>query len=235
MRRRFFAIFALMGAFGLFLSSVASADPVTRSVSGTLVNSCSDTGDPVGIWMVVWDGSTQISSATVGVGGGYMITNVPPGNYTVSPYSPAGCGSVPDRTAVDLTTSDATGIDFELVKVFSIVGTVTGCPGADGVGASDVTLNLLDAGTQIATTTTDDSGDYFFQYKPAKDGYSVEVVPGSGCGADPAVIPVNLSTNDVTGVDFALTADGCDTGSSFGSVDLSTIFGSLGSSEFCSS
>ena len=119
--------------------------------------------------------------------------------------------------------------------MFSIVGTVTGCPGADGVGASDVTLNLLDAGTQIATTTTDDSGDYFFQYKPAKDGYSVEVVPGSGCGADPAAIPVNLSTNDVTGVDFALTADGCDTGSSFGSVDLSTIFGSLGSSEFCSS
>ena len=46
---------------------------------------------------------------------------------------------------------------------------------------------------------------------------------------------MNLSTNDVTGVDFALTADGCDTGSSFGSVDLSTIFGSLGSSEFCSS
>ncbi len=71
MRRRFFAIFALMGAFGLFLSSVASADPVTRSVSGTLVNSCSDTGDPVGIWMVVWDGSTQISSATVG--GGWRI------------------------------------------------------------------------------------------------------------------------------------------------------------------
>ncbi len=66
MRRRFFAIFALVGAFGLFLSSVASADPVTRSVSGTLVNSCSDSGDPVGIWMVVWDGSTQISSATVG-------------------------------------------------------------------------------------------------------------------------------------------------------------------------
>ena len=81
MRRRFFAIFALVGAFGLFLSSVASADPVTRSVSGTLVNSCSDTGDPVGIWMVVWDGSTQISSATVGVGGAYTITNVPPGNY----------------------------------------------------------------------------------------------------------------------------------------------------------
>ncbi|MDI9915013.1 carboxypeptidase-like regulatory domain-containing protein [Rhodococcus sp. IEGM 1379] len=230
MRRGIFAVFALVASLGLFLPSVASADPVTHSVSGTLTNTCDPLGNPVGVWMVVWNGATQVASATTGPGGVYTIAGVPPGSYTVSPYAPAGCGSVPNSTPVDLTSADATGIDFEMVKVFSIFGQVTGCPEDEGVGTPDVTVNLLDGGNQIASTTTDNFGDYFFQYKPAKDGYTVEVAPGAGCGADSPSVPVNLSVDDVEGVDFAFIRD-CSSGnpgSMFGS-----IFGSLGSSEFC--
>ena len=47
--------------------------------------------------------------------------------------------------------------------------------------------------------------------------------------------PVNVNAAEVTGGDFAPTINHGDTSGSFGSMDLSTIFGRRRSPEFCSS
>lgn len=211
---------------------VVSADPFPV-ISGTMTNTCADDGNPVGAWVELHDAVTNVgvASVTTGPGGVFEFQSIPPGNYSVNLYPPAGCGSVPDKVPADTTSGNpVTGLSLAMVKVFSIFGFVTGCPADTGAPTENVTVNLRDnADAVVATTETNPNGWYFFQYKPAQAGYVVEVVAPSGCTGSPLTRTVNLSAGDANDVDFALTPE--STGS-LGSISgsLEHIFGSVGGS-----
>lgn len=225
------------------LPGLASADPFPV-ISGTMTNTCADDGNPVGTWVELRDAVTNagVASVTTGPGGVFEFQNIEPGNYSVNLYPPAGCGSVPGKLPADTTSGNpVTGLSFAMVKVFSIDGFVTGCPADTGSPTEDVTVNLRDnTNAVIATTTTNPNGWYFFQWKPAQPGYVVEVVPPQGCTGEPLTQTVDLSTGDVSDVDFALDPESSGSLGSiggslehvFGSVSgsIEHVFGSLGSS-----
>lgn len=214
------------------LPGVASADP-SPVISGTMTNNCADDGNPVGTWVELRDAVTNagVASVTTGPGGAFEFQNIPPGNYSVNLYPPAGCGSVPGTLPADTTSGNpVTGLSFAMVKVFSIFGFVTGCPADAGSPTEDVTVNLRDnSNAVIATTTTNPNGWYFFQYKPAQSGYVVEVVPSQGCTGDPLTRTVDLSAGDASDVDFALMPQSSGSAGSI-SGSLGHVVGSLGSS-----
>lgn len=216
----------------LGMPGAANSDPLP-TISGTMVNTCADDGNPIGTWVELRDAVTNVgvASLTTGPGGVFEFQNIPPGNYSVNLYPPAGCGSVPGKLPADTTSGiPVTGLAFEMVKVFSIDGFVTGCPADSGSPTEDVTVNLRDdTNAVIATTTTNPNGWYFFQWKPAQSGYVVEVVPPQGCTGDPLTQTVDLSTGDATDVDFVLTPESSGSLGSIGG-SLEHVFGSVGGS-----
>lgn len=186
------------------LPSVASArsyDPI----SGTLVNTCHSDGNSANFWIELWNDEGHVTSVATDPDGGYVFEDRNPGHYTVKPAMPAGCGAVPTTREADTTDGPALGIDFRMVAVHDIIGTVSGCAGAAGAGIAGVTVNLVDGedGIVDSTETTHD-GYYFFQWKEAKDGYTVEVLPPAGCDAAEPVRPVDLTNGDAVDVDFVL-------------------------------
>ncbi|WP_146176487.1 SdrD B-like domain-containing protein [Rhodococcus sp. OK519] len=198
-----------------------------------MTNTCADDGNPVGAWVELHDAVTNVgvASVTTGPGGVFEFQNIPPGDYSVNLYPPAGCGSVPDKLPADTTSGNpVTGLNLEMVKVFSIFGFVTGCPGDTGQPTENVTVNLRDnMDAIISTTETNPNGWYFFQYKPAQAGYVVEVVPPTGCTGSPLTQTVDLSSGDANDVAFALTPQSSGSLGSIGA-SLENIFGSVSGS-----
>ncbi|WP_137723381.1 carboxypeptidase regulatory-like domain-containing protein [Prescottella subtropica] len=230
MRRRLLSAVTLfvgliLGTYGIQGVAQAAPDPV---IAGTMTNTCAADGNPAGAWVIVRNTATNadVASMTTDATGAFQFQNVPPGNYTVRLYPPAGCGSVPNDVVADTTSGNpVTGLHLEMVKVFSIYGFVTGCPSGTGDPTQNVTVNLRNAADAvIATTATNPNGWYFFQYKTALPGYVVEVVPPQGCTGDPLTRTVDLSSGDANDVDFALTPQSSGSLASLGSLDP---FGSL--------
>lgn len=217
--KKFIVIIALLSAFGLVSPAVAWAAPGT-SLSGTLTVTCTKAAGP-GLWVVAKQGGVQVASVSASATGAYTFPDLAPGSYTISPAAPGGCGPVPRERTVSVADAPVTGVDFTVVNVADISGTVTGCPAAQGAPNKGVTMRLYSGNAVIGTTVTNAAGFYFFQWLPQQDGYAVEVVPAQGCGTKTPKRMVNLSAGDVSGVDFALTRSRCGGGS--GSLD----FGSL--------
>lgn len=187
------------------LPAVASARS-DDSVSGTLVNTCDPTGNAGGIWVELWTDEGKVDAVTTNSDGFYVFEGEAPGSYYVKPYIGAGCGSFPATRPADTTSGPVSEIDFRITTVHDITGTVTGCPKREGVGTPDVVVTVSDEDGTIATTRTDESGFYFFQWLEAKNDYTVEVVPPAGCGGDDLTRSVDLDQGDVVR-DFQLVSD----------------------------
>jgi len=132
-------------------------------------------------------GGSEVASTTTDSNGDYLFENLVPGNYSVGFDAPAGYDFSPKDAAADGVDSDAdpaTGRtantlllseeddrtwDAGLYKVASLGDRVWYDADADGeqdageAGMAGVTVRLYDAGgTEVATTTTDGSGNYLF-------------------------------------------------------------------------
>ncbi len=134
------------------------------------------------------DGS-KLTTTTTDADGSYHFENLPTGNYVVREQNPTGYSSSADSKGrndnlipVDLiTTDDSTDNDFLdiLPNAGNISGQVRFDSDADGDlndldnGINAVSINLYsdvdgngqpDSDTPIATTTTDENGNYIFEH-----------------------------------------------------------------------
>ncbi|MCK6394374.1 SdrD B-like domain-containing protein [Zoogloea sp.] len=149
---------------------------------------------------------TVLTTTTTDASGNYLFSGLPAGSYKVQVVTPTGYViTTKDATvATDATDSDidASGIsglytltggsnnltvDAGFYKARASLGDKVWCDAdkdgiqdAGEVGASGVTVKLLDAsGTVVATTTTDTNGNYKFSNLNPGD-YSVQVVAPTG-------------------------------------------------------
>ncbi len=231
MRKTIFAGLVLGASAMLAAPQIAAAAPATHEVSGTFTNDCGPGGTA---WIELRDSTgTVVDSQNIADGANFTFDGVADGDYTVVPFAPAGCGPTPypGGAAVTVDDADITGVDVGLVAVHSIWGTVTGCTAGEGNGLNGVTVAVdidNDDLTYHAETTTADfteAGQFFFQYLPAVDGYTVTVTPPEGCTVDSPTAAVDLSDDDVDDVTFALEK----AQSPLGSLASLDFLGSLGS------
>ncbi len=127
-----------------------------------------------------------VATTTTDETGAYVFGDVVPGDYTVEQIQPTGYGSTtPNALAITVPLGGSYDNDFG-EDLGSIAGTVW--QDADGDGAlSDaevvepgVRVNLLDAdGEIVATTVTDDDGNYLFD-ELVTGTYTVEVIRSTG-------------------------------------------------------
>lgn len=187
----------------------AAALPVGQTVSGTFTNDCGD--GPV--WVELKDSNgVAIFSDNVLDGETFSFADVVDGDYSVVPYAPAGCGPTPYPGGAPVTVAgaDVTGVNAGLVTVHSIWGLVTGCDAGEGEGLNGVTVTLdidtddLDYSASTTSANFVQDGQFFFQYLPATDGYTLTVTPPEGCQIEDATADVDLTEGDVLDVSFAL-------------------------------
>ncbi|MCZ2342684.1 MAG: carboxypeptidase regulatory-like domain-containing protein [Bacteroidales bacterium] len=168
----------------------------TTFVAGTVFvdpngNGTLDPGE-VGIPGVVIElrdsGGNVVSTTTTGPDGGYLFTNVPPGNYTVvQPTQPGGYGSTsPDTLNITVPPSltPVVNVNFGEAQA-SVAGNVyvdannNGVQDAGELGIGGVILTLTGTdsnGNPVSqTTTTAADGSYLFTGLPPSDatGYTV--------------------------------------------------------------
>ncbi|MEY4413094.1 MAG: hypothetical protein RIQ53_387, partial [Pseudomonadota bacterium] len=213
-------------------AGLLSPTPTTGTVTGTVLldtnnDNVGDTAAP-GVTVVLRDPSGAVVQTTVtGADGSYTFTNVVPGNYTVTETNPVGVLDVADKDGGDLNSIPVTvsagqtsgGNFFVDEKVATLGDKVWLDADADGqqdageAGVADVTVELLDAaGTVIATTTTDASGNYLFD-NLAPGSYSVKFVTPTGYTLTTANVGADASDSDAnpsTGITGTYTLNAGD-------------------------
>ena len=209
MKNKLKVTLALGAAAVLAGPQVAVAAPAGHTVSGVFTNDCGDGS----VWVELRNSdNVPIGSESVPDGGTFTFDDVDDGDYTVVPYAPAGCGPTPYPGGAPVTVegADVLGVAVGTVTVYSIWGVVTGCAAGEGNGLNGVRVDLdidTDDLNYSATNTTKDierDGQFFFQYLPATDGYTLTVTPPEGCQIADPTIEVDLSEDDVSDVSFAL-------------------------------
>lgn len=178
------------------LAACTSNDPVSAAATGSLSGTVS--GDAVDGVVITVSGPESHQTVT-DTNGDYLVEDLLPGLYTVTPSSPGAVFTPPSRMI--LSAGDAlTGLDFSSVVPppqptvgnGTIRGTISGLVVAD----LDVTLS----GPAVKTTTTDALGDYEFVDLPP--GTYTVTPTRPGLIFTPASADVDSNDDDVTGVDF---------------------------------
>ncbi|MBL0174984.1 MAG: T9SS type A sorting domain-containing protein [Ignavibacteria bacterium] len=131
--------------------------------------------------------------------GGYMITNVPNGSYTILPVTP-GMNCSPVMRSVTVNNSDVHDVDFVLRKWASISGTITG---------EDVDLSGITVSDGTRSAVTDISGAYRIPDVP--NGFYTITPTKIGLTFTPVVKAVTVSDVDVSQVDFVASGPGAGT------------------------
>lgn len=172
----------------VFITAVAP----TWNISGTITPAATASGATIALS----GGST--ATTTANASGNYSFTGLANGSYTVTP-SKTGYSFSPASANVTVNGANVTVPNFAIsaVPTYSISGTVS--PAASGSGA---TLNLT--GTATATTTANASGNYTFSGLP-NGNYTVTPAK-AGFTATPVSRAVTVSSANVTGADFTLSA-----------------------------
>lgn len=203
-------------------------------LSGVVVTLSGQTADgqDICVWRAALDPS-QSCTATTGGDGTYVFNTLPQGTYALTETQPSAyadgresAGSVGgavnngvfDGTAAANTIDgivlgggvDGTGYLFG-ERAVVISGTVFKDPERDGVNGGGepplegVTIELVQSGVVIATTTTGPGGAYSFIDLPAGD-YTVREIQPAGYGSSsPNEVSVNLTPGQTQTVDFADT------------------------------
>jgi hypothetical protein len=225
----------------VLVSTSSEADETGHSISGTVHLAAGVNPNVMQVVQVTVTGTTTAAQyATPASDGAYSLTGLPADTYTVhfeatgdyfdgTGYVPPGVlgGWYNDQpewgtaTSVDLTATDATGIDFTFTKALSISGTVN-----LGAGTSESWLGGMNAyawGDHGSGTTTVDPatgaytirglapGSYtlYFEAKPFNDGTS-DVFPNllseyyNNAAVQADAAPVAITTIGVTDVDVTL-------------------------------
>ncbi len=137
----------------------AAAQPGTVTLSGHVTGSAG--GPAAGVTITLTGESSSIPPLTTDATGGFTVSGLAPGLYTVTP-SRAGFVHAPASRTVTLLDGDAV-VDFtEAVVSHTMAGQVVD---ANGTPLGGVTVEL--GGPAAATTTTDASGHFaFFNVPP---------------------------------------------------------------------
>ena len=167
-------------------------------------NNVQDSGEPglAGITIqLIGSGNTVVASTTTAADGSYSFTNLAPASYTLKEVAPASpyfeTGSAlgtagGSRSGLDTFTgvslvsgTNATGYNFAVQHYASLSGVeytdVNGNNVFDSgdTGLSGVTIQMLNAASQVvASTTTASDGTYSFSVPPGT--YTVHEVQPSG-------------------------------------------------------
>ncbi|MFI6426222.1 carboxypeptidase regulatory-like domain-containing protein [Promicromonospora sp. NPDC050880] len=191
----------------------AARDIVPVVVSGTVLT---EDGEPVPgatVTLTPVGGGTPRTAVTDSTGA-YLVDNVgwdaengQPQEYTFTLSDlPDGfvVGTVPDSVTVEVDQEEpSTGNDFVVRAPASVSGTVT----SGGEPVAGAVVRLEGPGGTVTTTTAAD-GTYRFDDVLAGD-HVVSVEAPDGYRVDgPATQDVTVGSEDVTGVDFALTTPG---------------------------
>ncbi len=180
---------------------------LTRTISGTVTQDAM-TGMP-GVTVTLSDNDGNvIATTTTAADGTYAFEGLGPvDGYNVEITVPDGFVPVgPTSLPADLTTADATNVDFDLTTV-PVTSNVSGTVTADDspIGGVEVVLTGSD-GAIIATTTTTD-GTYTFTHVPDGEDYEITITVPDGFEADgPTIRSVDVAGADVTDQDFALVS-----------------------------
>jgi streptogramin lyase len=151
-----------------------------------------------GVTITVTQGDTVVATTTTDAEGFYTVNGLAPGSYVVTP---SGGGNIfsPPNQQVSITNQNVRA-DFTATRVFTISGRVV--EGSNGLGGVTITVTKP-GGSEVATTTTDDGGNYQVPNLPQGD---YVVTPSKAFYAfAPPSRQVQELTSDQTGVDFAAT------------------------------
>jgi MFS family permease len=141
----------------------------------------------------------QIERASVGTDGGYLLTGLRPGGYTVIA---SARGFAPQALAARVDTSQPARRDFVLAGAGAVGGTVRSAP--QGPGVPDATVIVTDAtGTVVGQSISTRRGE--FRIGGVPDG--VLTVTADARGHQPAAAQVSVHGGPVT-VDLVLAAVG---------------------------
>ncbi len=182
---------------------VRDVEPVGVEVSGRVVDD-EDAGVPGAI--VTIDG---VDPAATDADGGFVIEGVPAGPHTVEITPPPGFSATEPTEIVVPEDSEEPIVleDLVVVENSDLGGTVS----AAGTGVPDVTITV-DDGVDTVTTVTDEDGAYTFPRLPAGEYEITITAPDGYITSGPATRTENLTTSDLTNVDFELARLGSISG-----------------------
>ncbi len=163
----------------------------TYTLSGT-VSGATVTGVTVTL------AGTVSGSVQTAVDGTYSFTNLPAGNYNVTPGK-TGYTFGPLSRGVILSAADAPGVDFAALPSAGATYSISGKATYNGAGISGATITMI--GDANATVLTDAGGNYIV--KGLKNG-SYTLTPSSALAYDfsPASVTKKVSGGSLTGVNF---------------------------------
>ena len=180
---------------GYVFSPASQTVSVSPNVSGinftgtgvyTLSGRITKSGAPVGSVLVTAGTKQGISDS----GGYYIISNLPPRTYTVTP-SLAGHVFNPLSRSVTLGPN-LNNVDFTAIPVYSLTGRAT--DGTNGPGLAGVTISAISSAPTVTNTAfTDVNGNYTLSSVPATDN---TLTPSrSGYVFNPASQSLTVTTN----------------------------------------
>jgi protocatechuate 3,4-dioxygenase beta subunit len=205
------------------------ADFTKITISGTKFTDLTGnglTGDDTplgGVVINLYLNGTKVGTATTDANGNYSFPNQGPGTYTVQEVVPAGWKATVGAggyTVVATSGTNSTGNNFDNFQLGTISGTkfldLTGNGfSSDDTGLGGVTIQLLQNGKVIATTTTAADGTYSFTGLTPGLYQVQEVVPNGYVRTGPALASYyavtlpSVSGSTSTGNNFD-NAEKCD-------------------------
>jgi hypothetical protein len=132
----------------------------TATISGTVT--LTDSQTPAGFAQVgAYKGTTLVASTQADGTGNFVLTNLDPGMYTVSPL--VGDSSFPvSATATVASGDNLTGVLIGIEPGGSITGTVTDTTSGDLL--AQVAVTAIDPNGNLLSTTTDENGNFSFKH-----------------------------------------------------------------------
>jgi hypothetical protein len=197
---------------------------VYHDVNGDGVRNTGESG--IGdVTVELLQGGSVLSTTTTGAGGVYSFTNILAGSYVVRETDPVGyVSTTPNEVAISLTTGGAT-VNFGDQQIGAVSGVVYTDLNGNGVrdtgesGIAGVTIELLQGGGVLSTTTTDGTGVYSFPNVPP-DSYTVqETDPAGYVSTTPNAVAVSLAAGGSATANFGDQPQGTVSGVVFNDVD----------------
>jgi inhibitor of cysteine peptidase len=185
-------------AFSITTVNIATANFAARSTSDTSFYTLSGTVSGATYTNVTLVLSGTLSGTVMTDGSGnYAFSNLPEGNYNVTPAK-AGFTFGPLSTGASLTI-DTTGINFTSSTGAGATYSMSGKASYNGAGLPGVTMTL--GGTAGATVMTDSNGNYTI--KGLKNGAYTLTPSMSGYDFTPVSTSKTIAGANITGINFS--------------------------------